>query len=349
MPDEDKNILESKPGKKSLKHAFVICADLECLLLKMNTFDNNPKKSYTIPKELHKPSEYSLVTCYSFDKYENEQTYYRGVDPMKRFCDELKDHVNRIINYEMKSMDPLIDEEKASYENQQLCHICKKKFCTDKSNKKEYKLMMKVRDHCPYTGKYRGAAHSACNLRYNVLRDIPVVFHNGSSYDYHFIIKYLAKEFKSHFECLGDNIEKYITFSAPINKVINEDGNEPKTIKYRIKFIGSCRFMSYPLSVLVDNLSENGNNEISNETLIKRFHNTYQLSDNDINKFKLLSRKGIYPYEYMDSWNKFEEESLPKKEYFYSELNKEHISDNYYAHAHEVWNAFNIRNLGEYI
>ena len=144
-------------------------------------------------------------------------------------------------------------------------------------------------------------------------------------------------------------MKKYITFFAPINKVINQDDNEPKTIKYSIKFIGSCRFMSYPLSVLVDNLSENGNNEISNETLIKRFHNTYQLSDNDISKFKLLSRKGIYPYEYMDSWNKFEEESLPKKEYFYSELNKEHISDNYYAHAHEVWNAFNIRNLGEYI
>ena len=194
--------------------------------------------------------------------------------------------------------------------------------------------MMKVRGHCPYTGKYRDAAHSACNLGYKVLREIPVIFHNGSSYDYHFIIKYLAKEFKSHFQCLGDNIEKCTSFSAPINKVIDEEDNEPKTIKYRIKIIGNCRFMSYPLSVLVDNLSENGNNEISNETLIKRFHNTYQLSDNDINKFRLLSRKGIYPYECMDSWNKFEEESLPNKEYFHSELNKEHISDNDYAHAH---------------
>ena len=129
---------------------------------------------------------------------------------MKRFCDDLKDHVNRIINYEMKPMDPLTDEEKASYENQQVCHICEKEFCTDNKSK-EYKLMMKVRDPCHYKGKWRGAAHSVCNLKYKVVKEIPVVFHNGSAYDYHFIIKYLAREFKGHFECLGENTEKYIT------------------------------------------------------------------------------------------------------------------------------------------
>ena len=201
--------------------------------------------------------------------------------------------------------------------------------------------MMKVRDYCHYTGKYRGAAHSVCNLRYKVVKEIPVVFHNGSAYDYHFIIKYLAREFTGHFECLGENTEKYITFSVPFKKVINNENEDnengkPKVVKYRIKFIDSCRFMQHSLSNLVDNLSENGNNEISNETLIKRFHNTYQLSENEFNKFKLLLRKGVYPYEYMDTWDKFEKESLPDKEYFYGELNKEYISDEDYAHAHEV-------------
>ena len=82
MPDVDNNILESTPEKKSLKHAFVIYPDLECLLLKMNTSNNNnnPKKSYTIAKALHKPSGYSLLTLCSFDKSENTQTYYRGRD-----------------------------------------------------------------------------------------------------------------------------------------------------------------------------------------------------------------------------------------------------------------------------
>ena len=154
MPDADNNILKSKPGKKSLKHAFVICADLECLLLKINTCDNNPNKSYTIAKALQKPSGYSLVTCCSVDKTENKQTYYRGRDCMKRFCDDLKEHVTRITNFEMKPMIDLSEEEKESYEHQQLCHICEKEFCTN-NEREEYKLMKKVRDHCHYTGKYR--------------------------------------------------------------------------------------------------------------------------------------------------------------------------------------------------
>ena len=80
--------------------------------------------------------------------------------------------------------------------------------------------MQKVRDHCHYTGKYRGAAHSKCNLNYATTKTIPVVFHNGSTYDYHSIIEQLAIEFKGNFECLGENTEKYITFSVPIKKCL---------------------------------------------------------------------------------------------------------------------------------
>ena len=102
---------------------------------------------------------------------------------MERFCADLKEHVTRITNYEKKPMDPLTEDEKESYENQKSCHICEKEFCID--NNKE---MRKVRDHCHYAGKYRGAAHSKCNLNYKVVKEIPVFFHNGSVYDYHFII-----------------------------------------------------------------------------------------------------------------------------------------------------------------
>ena len=113
MSDVDNNILESKPGKKLLKRPFIIYADLECLLLKMNTSYNNPNKSYTTAKALHKPSGYSLLTSCSFDKSKNKPIYYRGKDfLMKRFCDDLKEHVTRITNYEMKPMDPLTEEEK---------------------------------------------------------------------------------------------------------------------------------------------------------------------------------------------------------------------------------------------
>ena len=84
----------------------------------------------------------------------------------------------------------------------------------------------------------------------------------------------------------------------------NDEDKKPKEIKYRIKFIDSCRFMQDSLSNLVDNLSKVKICEIPDNILIKRFHNTYQLSDNDFNTFKLLLRKVVYPYEYMDGWKK---------------------------------------------
>ena len=124
------------------------------------------------------------------------------------------------------------------------CHICKKKVCYDKNNKK-------VRDHCHYTRKFRGASHTQCNVRYKVPKEISLVFHNGSTYDYHFIIKQLAEDFKGQFEYLGENTEKYITFSVPIKK----DDNSKK-ITYKLNFIDSYRFMQSKLSDLLDNLSE---------------------------------------------------------------------------------------------
>ena len=79
------------------------------------------------------------------------------------------------------------------------------------------KLHDKVKDHCHYSGKFRGAAHNICNSKYKTQKKILVVFHNGSTYDYHFIINQLAKEFKGQLECL-ENTERYITFSVPIKK-----------------------------------------------------------------------------------------------------------------------------------
>ena len=178
----------------------------------MSTCQNNPNESCTTKINKHTSFGYSLFTHCSFDKIKDKLDYYRGKDCMKKFCKDLREHATKIINYEKKKMIPLTTEEKIHYNEQKICYKWKKEF--DKSNKKHYK----VRDHCHYTRKYRGAAHNICNLRYKIPKEIPVVFHNGSTYDYHFIIKELVKEFDGNFECLGENIEKYITFSAPIKK-----------------------------------------------------------------------------------------------------------------------------------
>ena len=263
---------------------------------------------------------------------------------MKIFCKDLREHSTKIINYEKKKMISLTTEEKVHYNKQKVCYICKKVFNNDKKQQK-------VRDHCHNTGKYRGAAHNICNLRYKVPKEIPAVFHNGSTYDYHFIIKELAKEFEGNFECLGENTEN------------------------------SYRFLSSSLSKLVDNLSEGiHNNKCSdcesnldyikikkneklllkcfnyniyykkkfNNDLIKKFKNKYSFCNSDLNKFILLLRKGVYPYEHMDSWEKFNETSLPSKESFYSNLNMEDIDDIDYRHGNNVFKSFKLDNLGDY-
>ena len=151
-------------------------------------------------------------------------------------------------------------------------------------------------------------------------------------------------------------------------------------ITYKIKFIDSFRFMATSLSKLVDNLTENVHNDkcdkcksnlcfvnAMNETLLfkfidcekeyekefnkellERFSNTYEFCGNDLNKFLILLRKVVYPYEYMDGWKKFNEKALPIKESFYSSLTMEDISETDYAHANNVFKKLNINNLGEY-
>ena len=107
------------------------------------------------------------------------------------------------------------------------------------------------------------------------------------------------------------------------------------------------RSMITSLSKSIDKVSEI-DRKISYDSLIEKFYNTYQLCNKDLNKFALSLRKGVYPYEYMDSWNRFKEESLPDKEYFYSGLNKEHTTNEDYEHAQKVWSTINIKNLGHY-
>ena len=255
MPKWVEKILKYNPGEKSLKAPFAIYLDLECLLKKEQSYQNNPEKSYTEKKAKHEPSGWTMFTKCSFDLTENKLDYYRGRDCIKKLCEKLKDHALKIINYEKKEMIPLTDEENKSYEKQEVCHICKKKFCLDENDEtvktdEKIKNYQKVKDHCHYTRKFRGAAHGIYNLRYKVPKNIPIVIHNAG-YDTHFIIKELAEKFKGELECIGENMEKYITFSVPIKKC-----GDGKTITHKLKFMDSFRFMPTSLSNLVDNLSE---------------------------------------------------------------------------------------------
>ena len=132
MPTKDNNIIKYNQGEKSIKLPFVVYADLECLLEKMSTSQNNPNESSTTEINKHVPSGYSLFTYCSFDQTRNKLNHYRGKDCMKKFCKDLREHATKIINYEKKKMIPLTKEEK-TYNEQEICYICKKEF--DKSDK----------------------------------------------------------------------------------------------------------------------------------------------------------------------------------------------------------------------
>ena len=127
----------------------------------------------------------------------------------------------KIIDYEENEMILLTDKEKKSYEKQKVCYICKKEFSTDENDKNAFKLYHKVRDHCHYNGKFRGTAHSICNLRYKTPQELTVVFHNGFTYDYHFIINKIAKEFYGRLECSGKIQRNILLFQYNISKELD--------------------------------------------------------------------------------------------------------------------------------
>lgn len=182
-------------------------------------------------------------------------------------------------------------------------------------------------DCCHLSGKYRGAAHNECNLKYQVGKFIPIYFHNFSGYDSHLFIKDLAS-------CEGDikviplNKELYVSLSLHIKMGENTS--------LELRFLDSFRFMADSLDSLANNLSER-----DFITVRSQFPN-----DRD---FKLMNRKGVFPYEYVTSFDVLKETQLPSIDTFFSTLNNKECSIEEYHHATEVWNTFDCENIGEYM
>ena len=165
--------------------------------------------------------------------------------------------------------------------------------------------------------------------------------------------KILSNDEKESENTFIDNMRSMLTsLSQSINKVSEIDKKISQIDKKEPEntFINNMRSMLISLSQSIDKVSKTDKkiSQVDIIELIEKFPNTYQLCNEDLNKFALLLRKGVYPYEYMNSCERFNEESLPLKKYFYDELNKKDISEEDYAHALKVWEVFKIKNLGEY-
>ena len=336
MPEKG-TMLKFKNYYRGEKVPFIIYADFESCIKSIHTCDLNPENSYTKQYQKHEPiSFYYYIKCFDSKVcLPIKERSYTGKNAEQVFLKYLEEDIKMIANIPNKKI-IFGEKEKERYNEETRCWICKGEF-DDKDKNKE-----KVKNHCHYTGRYRGAAHNECNLNYRKPNFTPVVFHNLSGYDSHLFIKNLGFS-EGHIDCIPSNEEKYISFSKKIEvksymkKVKNEEG-EPvgKEIKvyHAIRFIDSFKFMAMSLEKLVNNLPKD---DCINLGL-------YYSGD----KFNLLARKGVYPYEYMDSLEKLKETTLPPKEAFYSRLNEGGISDEDYKHAKKVWDVFEMKSLGDY-
>ena len=184
MTSEDTKILEFNQDQKSDKAPFIIYADLKCIIEKIDGCKNNLKNLSTTKVSEHIPSGFSMHTISSFRNIENKHNIYIGKDSRKKFCESLREHAIKRINFKKKKMKLLTKEQHESYEK--ISYISKEKFENRYLKDKKYR---KLRDICHYIGEYRGAPHIICNLEYSIPKSVPMIFRNGSNHDYHFIIK----------------------------------------------------------------------------------------------------------------------------------------------------------------
>ena len=290
-------IIKYADGQYQFKVPFVIYADFESILVPVSGAPNNPEMFSTRGINVHQPSGWCMYSKFAYGKVTNPLKQYRGRDCVSKFCETIMAEAKRL--YESapkKPMNKLTKEQNIEFITAKECHICFKKFSTKDR---------KVRDHCHYTGKYRGAAHSSCNLRYRIPDYIPVIFHNLAGYDAHLFIKELIKH-TTKIGVIAKTTENYISFSVKVevDKFIDKAGNE-KSKEIELRFIDSFKFMSSSLDSLVNNLAKGG-------------HEFWGFEKRSPKQKELLIRKGVYPYEYMDSWDRFEEKQLPSKDEFYS-------------------------------
>ena len=328
MP-EPGTFLRFKNFPHSEKVPFVVYADTEALIKEIHNCDPNPNKSYTKKYQKHEPVSFSYyIKCFDNSVCEPilrtyTKTTPEGEDAMDVFIQWLEEDVKAIANIKPKKM-IFTEEDKERFNKSKICWICDEPF---KDNK--------VRDHCHYTGRYRGSACNSCNLKYRKPKFIPVFFHNLRGYDSHLFIKKLGTP-NEKMDCIPNNEEKYISFSKNIKvgEYKDKKTGEVRDKTFKIRFLDSFKFLPTSLGALVNNLPKDAFNNLER-------HYTGE-------KAELIKRKGVYPYEYMNTEERFKETKLPPKKAFYSRLSGEGITEEDYKHALNVWNVFNMKTILDY-
>ena len=257
MPTKN-TILKFQNHHKKLPIPFTIYADFECFTIPVNTCQPNPDKSFTQSYQKNEPSGY----CFHIKALDGINTNFKPIvytkktpdeDISKRFIKHLTKLTHQIYQEYYTKPKPynLTSQEEKDFQSETKGHICEQKLSRDKKTGK----ILKVRDHCHFTGKYRGAAHNDCNLKCRKPLFIPVIFHNLQGYDAHLFIKQLTN-ISGDLTSIPSTEEKYITFSKYITVDQYYSKNKGKFLpkKFEIRFIDSFKFLQTSLANLVSNL-----------------------------------------------------------------------------------------------
>ena len=336
MPKQGENILKFNNFHKQLPGPFVIYADFEAEKVQGCEQSEEMKKdkdrrSYTEAYQTHEDCGYGykVICCYD-DKYSKYTSIYRGENAVYKFMEKMLEEVEyckAVIKKHFNKPLVMSEVDEQHFKTIDGCHICGEKYTdTDKD--------VRIRDHCHITGKFRGSAHQEFNLKLRIKREnlkIPVIFHNLRGYDSHFMMQWIGEIANKH----GYTNKKGEKQDLNINAILN---NMEKYMAFmlgnHLTFINSFQFMSSSLDKLVSNLPKDDLIYTSKAFKGKRLD--------------LMSQKGVYPYNFMDSFEKFNQMELPTKDQFYSILNDQHITDDEHNHDKKVWKTFNIKTMEEY-
>ena len=335
MPKKDKNILKFINHHFKNRLPFVIYSDFESNNIPISTSQSNPNESYTNPISKQTVNSYGIYVHSDYPNiYKSQYFSYVGNDAKEKYVEKII-KIFKNITYQLylsEKKEPVLNKyEEDEFQKATKCYICEKEFkecpkCEEELinndlycfNCEKYN---KVREHNHLSGKYRGAACQSCNTKEGkASKLIPVFFHNGSNYDFHFIIEELMKyeDKYNKVKLLSKNSEEYISIDYG-------------SYYQKLRFLDSYRFMLKGLSNIAESMDE--------------FPILEREFDGDIS---LLKQKGYYPYEYIDSIKRLKEKQLPPIDKFYSTLSQKTITDNEYSHAQRVWKHYNCETFLDY-
>ena len=329
MPPPD-TYIKFKNFLYSERAPFAVYADFESIVKPLDTCEPDPNKSYTKKYQKHEPVSFVYyIKSFNENVYKSTKRTYikenpKDPDTVDVFINWLEEDV-KIISELGNEKIIITKEEEEQFKQASNCWICHKKL----------NLEDRVRDHCHYTGRYRGAAHNICNLKYSKPNNISVFFHNLTGYDSHLFIKKLNVT-GGNIDCIPNNEENYISFSKTIKtgEYTNKKG-ETKNKYFKIVFKDSMKFIKSSMEALVNNLPKDAFKNL------EKYFTPEQT--------KILKQKGFFPYDYLDNIEKLKDSKPPPQKAFYSKLTGKGINNYNYNHVLNVWKSFNMKTLKDYL